>query len=192
MTHMENIQYSGLNNVWEREKSRKGLCQCHWLLFHDNKADIDFQCVRQKTDFIIEQVFLQSTTTGRRVELEFYSFVDQVSFRMTSSSNGESLDEDSDNILEGTLALIKPDAVDRAKDIISIILSEGFLIVEKKRFRFSREVIWKSYYLVRRIKLIKIKIFLHKAVVRVQWFVYCYHLANFRYFLGKLDKSGFK
>jgi hypothetical protein len=46
--------------------------------------------------------------------------------------------------------------------------------------------------LVRRIKLIKIKIFLHKAVVRVQWFVYCYHLANFRYFLGKLDKSGFK
>jgi hypothetical protein len=124
--------------------------------------------VRQKTDFIIEQVFLQSTTTGRRAELEFHSFADKSVFRMTSSSNGESLEEDSDNILEGTLALIKPDAVDRAKDIISIILSEGFLIVEKKRFRFSREVIWKSYYLVRRIKLIKIKIFLHKADVRVQ------------------------
>ena len=58
---------------------------------------------------------------------------------MSSSNNGETLDED-DNILEGTLALIKPDAVDRAKDIINIIISEGFLIVEKKKFRFTREV----------------------------------------------------
>ncbi len=58
---------------------------------------------------------------------------------MTTSSNGNSV-EDDDNILEGTLALIKPDAVDRAKEIINIIISEGFLIVEKKRFQFSREV----------------------------------------------------
>ena len=86
---------------------------------------------------------------------------------MTSSSNGESLEEDSDNILEGTLALIKPDAVDRAKDIISIILSEGFLIVEKKRFRFSREVIWKYYCLVRRIKLIKFKMSLYMVMYRL-------------------------
>ena len=61
---------------------------------------------------------------------------------MSSASNGDLLDEDADNILEGTLALIKPDAVDRAKDIINIIISEGFLIVEKKRFRFTREVIY--------------------------------------------------
>ena len=59
---------------------------------------------------------------------------------MSSASNGDLLDEDADNILEGTLALIKPDAVDRAKDIINIIISEGFLIVEKKKFRFTREV----------------------------------------------------
>ena len=58
---------------------------------------------------------------------------------MTTSSNGNGV-EDDDNILEGTLALIKPDAVDRAKEIINIIISEGFLIVEKKRFQFSREV----------------------------------------------------
>ena len=60
--------------------------------------------------------------------------------KMSSASNGDLLDEDADNILEGTLALIKPDAVDRAKDIINIIISEGFLIVEKKKFRFTREV----------------------------------------------------
>ena len=58
---------------------------------------------------------------------------------MSSSNNGETLDED-DNILEGTLALIKPDAVDRAKDIINIIIAEGFLVVEKKKFQFTREV----------------------------------------------------
>ena len=59
---------------------------------------------------------------------------------MTSTPNGvDNLDEDAENILEGTLALIKPDAVDRAKDIIKIIVSEGFLIVEKKRFQFTRE-----------------------------------------------------
>ena len=59
---------------------------------------------------------------------------------MTSTPNGvDNLDEDAENILEGTLALIKPDAVDRAKDIIKIIVSEGFLIVEKKRFLFTRE-----------------------------------------------------
>ena len=55
----------------ERKTERACVSQCHWLLFHDNKADIDFQCVRQKTDFIIEQVFLQSTTTCRRVSLNF-------------------------------------------------------------------------------------------------------------------------
>ena len=59
---------------------------------------------------------------------------------MTSTPNGVgTLDDESDNILEGTLALIKPDAVDRAKDIIKIIVSEGFLIVEKKRFQFTRQ-----------------------------------------------------
>ena len=59
---------------------------------------------------------------------------------MSSSNNGETLDEDDENILEGTLALIKPDAVDRAKDIINIIIAEGFLVVEKKKFQFTREV----------------------------------------------------
>ena len=58
---------------------------------------------------------------------------------MSSSNNGETLDED-DNILEGTLALIKPDAVDKAKDIINMIIAEGFLVVEKKKFQFTRQV----------------------------------------------------
>ena len=58
---------------------------------------------------------------------------------MSSSDNGETLDDD-ENILEGTLALIKPDAVNKAKEIINIIISEGFLVVEKKKFQFSREV----------------------------------------------------
>ena len=42
--------------------------------------------------------------------------------------------------LEGTLAIIKPDAFARRIEIEEIILKEGFLLVEKKRLRFTREL----------------------------------------------------
>ena len=42
--------------------------------------------------------------------------------------------------LEGTFAMIKPDAVDRAPHIFTRIIKEGFLVVEQQRFRFSREL----------------------------------------------------
>jgi len=42
--------------------------------------------------------------------------------------------------LEGTFAMIKPDAVDRAPHIFTRIVKEGFLVVEQQRFRFSREL----------------------------------------------------
>ena len=40
--------------------------------------------------------------------------------------------------LEGTLALIKPDAVHHATPILKRIADEGFLVVEKQRMNFSR------------------------------------------------------
>ena len=40
--------------------------------------------------------------------------------------------------LEGTLAIIKPDAFSRRIEIEEIIMKEGFLLVEKKRLRFTR------------------------------------------------------
>ena len=42
--------------------------------------------------------------------------------------------------LEGTLAIIKPDAYTRRIEIEEIIMKEGFLLVEKKRLRFTREL----------------------------------------------------
>ena len=42
--------------------------------------------------------------------------------------------------LEGTLAIIKPDAFARRIEIEEMIMKEGFLLVEKKRFRFTREL----------------------------------------------------
>ena len=42
--------------------------------------------------------------------------------------------------LEGTFAMIKPDAVDRAGKIFARIVKENFLVVEQQRFRFSREL----------------------------------------------------
>ncbi|TRY71114.1 hypothetical protein TCAL_02397 [Tigriopus californicus] len=47
--------------------------------------------------------------------------------------------------LEGTLALIKPDALARENLILERIREERFLIVEKKRLRFSRETAAKFY-----------------------------------------------
>ena len=41
--------------------------------------------------------------------------------------------------LEGTLAIIKPDAVHKATPILKRISEEGFLIVEKQRMNFSRQ-----------------------------------------------------
>ena len=37
--------------------------------------------------------------------------------------------------LEGTFAMIKPDAIDRAGLIFTRIVKEGFLVVEQQRFR---------------------------------------------------------
>ena len=47
---------------------------------------------------------------------------------------------DSEEPLEGTFAMIKPDAVDRAGLIFTRIVKEGFLVIEQQRFRFSREL----------------------------------------------------
>ena len=42
--------------------------------------------------------------------------------------------------LEGTLAIIKPDAYPRRIEIEEIIMKEGFLLVDKKRLKFTREL----------------------------------------------------
>ena len=47
--------------------------------------------------------------------------------------------------LEGTLALIKPDAYARRIEIEEIIMKEGFLLVEKKRLRFTTELAEEFY-----------------------------------------------
>lgn len=47
---------------------------------------------------------------------------------------------DREDTLEGTFAMIKPDAVDRAGLIFTRIVKEGFLVVEQQRFRFSRDL----------------------------------------------------
>lgn len=47
---------------------------------------------------------------------------------------------ESEEPLEGTFAMIKPDAVDRASLIFTRIVKEGFLVIEQQRFRFSREL----------------------------------------------------
>ncbi len=57
---------------------------------------------------------------------------------MGNTRRNESSDESDGETLEGTLALIKPDAVHKAKDILQRIADEGFLVVEKQRMNFSR------------------------------------------------------
>ena len=47
--------------------------------------------------------------------------------------------------LEGTLAIIKPDAYARRIEIEEIIMKEGFLLVEKKRLKFTRELAEEFY-----------------------------------------------
>ena len=47
--------------------------------------------------------------------------------------------------LEGTLAIIKPDAYARRIEIEERIMKEGFLLVEKKRLRFTRELAEEFY-----------------------------------------------
>ena len=47
--------------------------------------------------------------------------------------------------LQGTLALIKPDAFQRRIEIEEIILKEGFRLVDKKRLRFTRELAEEFY-----------------------------------------------
>ena len=41
-----------------------------------------------------------------------------------------------EHALEGTFAMIKPDAIDRAGLIFTRIVKEGFLVVEQQRFRY--------------------------------------------------------
>ena len=59
---------------------------------------------------------------------------------MSSASNGDLLDEDADNILEGTLALIKPDAV--AKNVIGKIYTRfedaGLKVIAARMMQLSR------------------------------------------------------
>ena len=47
--------------------------------------------------------------------------------------------------LEGTLAIIKPDAYSRRIEIEEIIMKEGFLLVEKKRMKFTKELAEEFY-----------------------------------------------
>ena len=47
--------------------------------------------------------------------------------------------------LEGTLALIKPDGYARRIEIEEMIMKEDFLLVEKKRLRFTRELAEEFY-----------------------------------------------
>ena len=47
--------------------------------------------------------------------------------------------------LEGTLAIIKPDAYSRRIEIEETIMKEGFLLVDKKRLRFTRELAEEFY-----------------------------------------------
>ena len=47
--------------------------------------------------------------------------------------------------LEGTLAIIKPDAFHRRIEIEEIILKEGFVLVDKKKMRFSKELASEFY-----------------------------------------------
>lgn len=49
------------------------------------------------------------------------------------------------DLLEGTLALIKPDAVHKYREILNRIEDEGFLIVEIKSFNMSRAMARKFY-----------------------------------------------
>ena len=49
--------------------------------------------------------------------------------------------------LEGTFAMIKPDAVDRAGLIFTRIVKEGFLVVEQQRFRYVLTLIKGSKFL---------------------------------------------
>ena len=57
---------------------------------------------------------------------------------MRSAKRTDSSDDSETETLEGTLALIKPDAVHKTKEIIQRISDEGFLVVEKQRMNFSR------------------------------------------------------
>ena len=59
---------------------------------------------------------------------------------MANSKRHEAVvDQDDDgSTLEGTLALIKPDAIHNSTKILARIAEEGFLIVEKQRMNFSR------------------------------------------------------
>ena len=57
---------------------------------------------------------------------------------MRSAQRTDSSEDGNGDTLEGTLALIKPDAVHRAKEILQRIHDEGFLVVEKQRMNFSR------------------------------------------------------
>ena len=47
--------------------------------------------------------------------------------------------------LEGTLALIKPDAYPRRIEIEELIMKEGFLLVDKKRLKFTKELAEEFY-----------------------------------------------
>ena len=47
--------------------------------------------------------------------------------------------------LEGTLAIIKPDAYSRRIEIEETIMKEGFLLVDKKRLRFTKELAEEFY-----------------------------------------------
>jgi nucleoside diphosphate kinase len=56
-----------------------------------------------------------------------------------------SADDDDDDTLEGTLALIKPDAAHKEDQILERIVDQGFLVVEKRRMRFTKRVAERFY-----------------------------------------------
>jgi len=56
-----------------------------------------------------------------------------------------SADNDDDSTLEGTLAIIKPDALHKEKFIMEKVREEGFLVVERKTMRFTRKLAERFY-----------------------------------------------
>jgi nucleoside-diphosphate kinase len=64
---------------------------------------------------------------------------------MDSRDMESSATEDEDDMLEGLLAILQPDAVASEKPIVERIRQEGFLIVERRRMRLKPEKVRRLY-----------------------------------------------
>ena len=84
--------------------------------------------------------------SGRISLLYTFNFEYYSSVRLSHiMGDGNKRDGDSSPRLEGTLALIKPDAYPRRIEIEEVIMKEGFLLVDKKRLKFTKELAEEFY-----------------------------------------------